>query len=67
VNALPFSVPLGLEPVNAAMMMMSVAEPFVMVTPKLVPVIRPTVVPTEEPVGPFPMMCTVLGVDWSQT
>jgi len=48
--------------VNAAMMMMSDAEPFpVILTPKLFPVISPMVVPTEKLVGPCPMMRTVLG------
>ena len=62
VNDEPFRVP-PTEPVKAAMMMMSDAEPLpVIVTPKLFPVIRPVVVPTEELVGPCPMMRTVLGV-----
>jgi hypothetical protein len=37
VNAVPFSVP-PTEPVKAATMMMSAADPFAMVTPKLLPV-----------------------------
>ena len=58
---------LATEPVNAAMMITSAAEPLVMVTPKLLPVIKPMVVPTLEPVGPLPMMWTVLGVLCAQT
>src|SRR5690242_17048147 len=52
----PFSVP-PIAPLKYATIMMSDADPLpIICTPKLGPVIRPLVVPTEELVGPWPRM-----------